>query len=81
MMMARIGSTAADMERTALGITHKIAERDTAGAVKEAAALQARYQELRNAVGDLNQLVAHGQDLELSTRAMRWSSSGANTST
>jgi signal transduction histidine kinase len=57
-MMARVGQTAADMERTALGITQKIAERDTAGAVRESAALQARYQELRNAVGDLNQLVA-----------------------
>lgn len=58
LMMARVGSTAADMERTALGITQKIAERDVAGAVREAAALQARYTELRNAVGDLNQLVA-----------------------
>ncbi|MFO0994967.1 MAG: histidine kinase dimerization/phospho-acceptor domain-containing protein [Hyphomicrobiales bacterium] len=58
LMMARVGSTAAEMERTALGITQKIAERDVAGAVREAAALQARYTELRNAVGDLNQLVA-----------------------
>ena len=33
--MARIGSTAADMERTALDITRKIAERDTTGAVRE----------------------------------------------
>jgi signal transduction histidine kinase len=57
-IMARIGSTAADMERTALDITRKIADRDAAGAVKETAALQARYTELRNAVGDLNQLVA-----------------------
>lgn len=57
LMMARIGSTSADMERTALDITQKIAERDTAGAVRGSAALQARYQELRNAVGDLNQLV------------------------
>ncbi|MBL8907466.1 MAG: HAMP domain-containing histidine kinase [Rhizobiales bacterium] len=56
--MARIGSTSADMERTALGIIQNIAESDTAGAVRETAALQARYQELRNAVGDLNQLVA-----------------------
>jgi len=57
-MMARIGSTSADMERTALDITQKIAERDTAGAIRESTALQARYTELRNAVGDLNQLVA-----------------------
>lgn len=58
LMMAQIGSASADMERTALDITQKIVERDPGGAIKETSALQARYQNLRNAVGDLNQLVA-----------------------
>jgi signal transduction histidine kinase len=57
-IMVRIGTAAAEMERTAIDISAKIERNDSAGAVKELAALQSRYQRLRDAVGDFNRLVS-----------------------
>lgn len=57
-IMVQVGSAAAEMERTATGITSKIEKNESADAVRDLASLQSRYQRLRDAVGDFNQLVA-----------------------